>query len=367
MQRFRKNSVVTLLTALAFLAAGCGSNGSGSSASPSGSPSAAPASSAPAASPSAQASAAAKSSHEGLTVTLGIQPGPGPYSLARKKGWFEEEYAKVGVKVEWAEFQSGPPMTEAIAANRLDFAGLGNLPVVTAQAADIGFTEISQIIDGKTNVAIIVPKGSKITKIEELKGKKVAVAKGSNAFNFLYLGLDKAGLKPTDLEIIQLQPNEAQPAFETGGVDAWATWDPYITTNVISGKGTVLTDGQTLGVLSPSFLIARTKLAQEHPDLVTAFLKVYEQARVWEGTHLEEANKLYAEQFQVNAAVIQELRKRAQPINLPISKEVIEQQQKTADFQFDQKTIRKKIDVSKVVDNTFIEQAIKDAAKEPKS
>lgn len=354
-----KISGIAAAFGLALLAAGCGE------AKETGAAGASPAASAPAAAVSASPQATAKN-YNGLTLTLGIQPGPGPYSLAREKGWFEEEFSKSGVKVEWAEFQSGPPMTEAIAANRLDFAGLGNLPVVTAQAADIGFVEISQIIDGKTNVAIIVPKGSKVTKIEELKGKKVAVAKGSNAFNFLYLGLNKAGLKPTDVEVIQLQPNEAQPAFEAGNVDAWATWDPYITTNVLTGKGTVLTDGQTLGVLSPSFLIARSKLATEHPELVTRFLKVYEQARVWEGTHLDEANKLYASKFQVNEAVIKSLRERSSPINLPISKEVIEQQQKTADFQFDQKTIRKKIDASTVVDNKFIEQAIKDAAKEPK-
>lgn len=364
MKLFKKSKTWMVLTALTLLVAGCGSNGASSSDSANTTATAKAEASTPAAS-AAPSSAAAKD-YDGLTLTIGIQPGPGSYALARSKGWFEEEFGKVGVKVKWAEFQSGPPMTEAIAAGRLDFAGLGNLPVITAQAADIGFTEIANIIDGKNNVAIIVPKDSTITKIEDLKGKKVAVAKGSNAFNFLYRGLDKAGLKASDLEIIQLQPNEAQPAFETGGVDAWATWDPYITTNVLSGKAKVLTDGEALGVLSPSFLIARTKLAEEHPELITTFLKVYEQARVWENAHLDEAIKTYAEQFQVDAAVIKALRDRVTPINLPISDEVIASQQATADFQLKEKTIRKQIDVSKVVDNQFIEQAIKDAAADPK-
>ncbi|AIQ60102.1 aliphatic sulfonate ABC transporter substrate-binding protein [Paenibacillus borealis] len=359
MNLFKKSTTWMLLTALTFLIAGCGNNGATAA------DTAANSTAAPAAAASADPSPAVKD-YGGLTLTIGIQPGPGSYALARSKGWFEEEFDKVGVKVEWAEFQSGPPMTEAIAAGRLDFAGLGNLPVVTAQAADIGFTEIANIIDGKNNVAIIVPKDSPITTIEQLKGKKVAVAKGSNAFNFLYRGLDKAGLKPSDLEIIQLQPNEAQPAFETGGVDAWATWDPYITTNLLTGKAQVLTDGEALGVLSPSFLIARTKLAEEHPELITTFLKVYEQARVWEEQHLEDAIKTYVEQFSVDAGIIQALRDRVTPINVPISDEVIAQQQETADFQLEQKTIRKQIDVSKVVDNQFIEQALKDAAAEPK-
>ncbi|MDQ0087646.1 sulfonate transport system substrate-binding protein [Paenibacillus anaericanus] len=363
MKRFGKGRTLILLIALTFLIAGCGNSGTNSS-SGSNSPTAAPAdTSTETAAPS---TSEATKHYEGVTLTLGIQPAPGPYALARSKGWFEEEFGKVGVKVEFAEFQTGPPMTEAIAANRLDFAGLGNLPVVTAQAADIKFTEISNIIEGKNNVAIIVPKGSKITKAEELKGKKIAVAKGSNAYNFLYRGLDKVGLKPTDVEVIQLQPNEAQPAFETGAVDAWATWDPYITTNVLTGKATILTDGETLGVLSPSFLIVRTKLAQDFPELVTTFLKVYEQARVWESQHEDEANKLYAEQFQIDETVLKALRERNAAVNLPISPEVIEQQQQTADFQFEQQTIRKKIDTSTIVDNQFIEQAIKDAAQEPR-
>lgn len=364
MKVFRTSSALLILSVVTFLATGCGSNNQNSSA----------ATNTPSVAPTEVVSESATSApspttknYDGLTVTLGIQPGPGPFALGRSKGWFDEEFGKLGVKVEWAEFQSGPPMTEAIAANRLDFAGLGNLPVVAAQAADIKFTEISKIIDGKNNVAIIVPKDSKITKIEDLKGKKVAVAKGSNAYNFLYRGLDIAGLKPTDLEIIQLQPNEAQPAFETGAVDAWATWDPYITTNVLTGKGTVLTDGEALGVLSPSFLIVRTKLAEEYPELVTIFLKVYEQSRVWESQHEDEANKVYAEQYQVDATLLKAMRERNTAVNLPIDSEVIEQQQQTADFQLQQKNIRKQIDTSKVVDNQFIEQAIKDAAKEPKS
>ncbi|MBW4079902.1 aliphatic sulfonate ABC transporter substrate-binding protein [Paenibacillus sp. S150] len=362
MKFFKKSSTWIILTALTLLVAGCGNNGANvaDSASPTAAPAEAPAAAESAAPPESK-------DYGGLTVTLGIQPGPGSYSLARSKGWFEEEFGKVGVKVEWAEFQSGPPMTEAIAAGRLDFAGLGNLPVVTAQAADIGFTEIATIIDGKKNVAIIVPKDSPINTIEELKGKKVAVAKGSNAFNFLYRGLDKAGLKPSDLEIIQLQPNEAQPAFETGGVDAWATWDPSITTNILTGKARILTDGEALDVLSPSFLIARTKLAEEYPELITKFLKVYQQAHVWEEQHQDEAVKLYAEQFQLDESIIRALRERVTPVHLPVSDEIIAQQQETANFQFEQKTIRKQIDVSEVVDNQFIEQAIKEAASEPKS
>lgn len=205
-----------------------------------------------------------ETSYEGLTVNIGVQGSGGLFGKAREEKWFEQEFEKLGVKVAWAEFQSGPPMTEAMASNRLDFAGLGNMPVVAAQAAGIPFKIISEALDGKNNVAIIVKKNSSIKSITDLKGKKVAVAKGSNAFNFLYRGLETGGLKGTDIEAIQLQPDEAQAAFETGGVDAWATWDPYITLNTLTDKGTVLADGGQLGVLSPSFYIVRQEFADKY-------------------------------------------------------------------------------------------------------
>ncbi|MFE9274847.1 aliphatic sulfonate ABC transporter substrate-binding protein [Paenibacillus glucanolyticus] len=294
-----------------------------------------------------------------LIVRLGVQGSGGLFGKAREEGWFEEEFGKLGVKVEWAEFQSGPPMTEAMASNRLDFAGLGNMPIIAAQAADIPFKVISQSLHGQKNVAIIVPPDSTAQSLSDLKGKKVAVTKGSNAFNFLYRGLADAGVKVSDIEIIQLQPDEAQPAFESGGVEAWATWDPYITLNTLTGKGKVLADGEQLGVLSPSFNIVRKDFAEQYPDLVTLYLKVLNQTLAWEKENEAEALKRYADERGVPQEVIQGTFDRSRSINIPVTDEIIAEQQKTADFQFEQKTIRKKIQVKEVFDNQYIEAASK--------
>lgn len=272
-----------------------------------------------------------------LTVRLGVQGSGGLFGKAREERWFEEEFGKLGVKVEWAEFQSGPPMTEAMASNRLDFAGLGNMPIIAAQAADIPFKVISQSLHGQKNVAIIVPPDSPAQTLSDLKGKKVAVTKGSNAFNFLYRGLADQGLKVSDIEIIQLQPDEAQPAFESGGVDAWATWDPYITLNTLTGKGKVLADGEQLGVLSPSFNIVRKDFADQYPDLVTLYLTVLNKTLAWEKENEAEAIKRYADERGIPQEVIQGTFDRSRSINIPVTDDIIAEQQKTADFQFEQK------------------------------
>lgn len=300
-----------------------------------------------------------KTPYEDVTVKIGVQGKGGLFGKAQEQKWFEEAFGEVGAKVEWVEFQSGPPMVEAMASNHLDFAGMGNMPPISAQAAGIDFKIISQVLDGKNNVAIIVPTDSPIQTIADLKGKKVAVTKGSNAYNFLYQVVVKAGLAKSDIQEIQLQPDETQPSFESGKVDAWAVWDPYITLNTLSGKGRVLADGESEGVLSPSFQLVRSDFAREYPELVTLYLKTFEQARQWEATNQEEAFQRYADERNIPIELVQGMQSRAAMINIPVSDDIIASQQNTADFQFELGTIRKQINVADVFDNQYIEEALK--------
>lgn len=305
-----------------------------------------------------------KGKNENLTVNIGIQQSLGPLLIAKEKGWFEEEFAKVGVKVNWTVFQSGPPHFEAMAANRLDFGAVGNSPVVAGQAANIEFKEIANVSDGLKGNAILVPGNSPIQTLKDLKGKKIAVAKGSSGFNVLYRALEKAGLKPNDVKIIQLQPDEAQPAFETGAVDAWSIWEPFVSLQTLKKNARVLADGKSLNVYSPGFLIARTEFTKEHPDLVVRFLKVFEKAHLFEKENRNEAIQLYSNAKKIDKDVISKVLENNESLNLPISEGIIKAQQDTANFQYSLKAISKKIDTSKVVDNSYIKQALQELKEE---
>ncbi|MCP8967216.1 aliphatic sulfonate ABC transporter substrate-binding protein [Ectobacillus ponti] len=303
---------------------------------------------------------------EKVTINIGIQQSLGPLLIAKEKGWFEEEFRKTGQEVKWTVFQSGPPHFEALAANRLDFGAVGNSPVIAGQAAGIPFTEIALSGDGLKGNAILVKSGSPIQNLADLKGKKIAVAKGSSGFNLLYRALDQAGLKPEDVKIIQLQPDEAQPAFESGAVDAWSIWEPFISLQTITNGARVLEDGQSLHVYSPGFVIARTAFVKKHPELAVRFLKVYEKARLFEQEHREEVIDLYANAKKIDQAIIRRVLENNQSLNQPITKEIIRAQQDTADFQYSLKAITKQIDTSKVVDNSYIQQALKEVREEQK-
>jgi sulfonate transport system substrate-binding protein len=305
-------------------------------------------------------SSSANTKQKVKTINIGIQQSLGPLLLAKNKGWFEEEFEKIGVKVKWTEFQSGPPHFEGIASDRLDFGQVGNSPVISAQGADIPFLEISNASDGLKGNAIVVQKNSEINTIKDLKGKKVAVAKGSSGFNFLYRAIDEAGLKPNDLEIIQLQPDEAQPAFENGSVDAWAIWEPFISVQEIKNEARVLENGESLGIYSPGFTIVREKFAKENSDLVVHFLKVYEKARVWQNENFDETVEIFAKEKKIDPEIVKRVLENNPPLNIPITNEIIAEQQKTADFQYSLNVIKKKIDTGNVVNNSYIEKALKE-------
>ncbi|MCI1858196.1 MAG: aliphatic sulfonate ABC transporter substrate-binding protein [Sporolactobacillus sp.] len=292
-------------------------------------------------------------------VNIGIQQNVDPLLLAKEKGWFEAAYKQENAKVKWTEFQSGPPQIEAISAGHLDFSGVGNSPVISAQAANIPFTEIANTRTGGKSDALLVHKGSAIKRIKDLKGKKIAVAKGSSGFNLLYKTLEKAGLKDSDVQIIQLQPDEAQSAFNAKKVDAWAIWEPFVSFETIQHQAVVLTDEGRLDYLSPSFLLVRTQFAKDHPELVVTFLKVYEKARLWQNKHFDQSVAIYAKAKKLDKRVVARSLKNNPSINSPISNKIIRAQQQTADFQYGLKIIKQKIDTGKVVDNQYIKKALK--------
>lgn len=258
------------------------------------------------------------------------------------------------------EFQSGPPQFEGLAANQLDFSQVGNSPVIAGQAAGIDFKEIGLSQDGLKANGILVNKNSEIQKVEDLKGKKIAVAKGSSGFDFLYKVLDQAGLSAKDVQIIQLQPDEAISAFENGSVDAWSIWEPFLSLETIEKGAKLLVNGEATDLYSPGFTLVRTKFADEYPELVVQFLKVYDKAVKWQKDHQQEAITLYARLKQLDQKVVTQVLNNTEPLNEPISKKIINAQQHTADFQYQTKAIQRKIDVNQVVDNSFIEKMLKE-------
>jgi len=281
----------------------------------------------------------------------------GPLLIAKEKGFFEEEFGKYGASVEFQTLQSSSQFLEAIASNRLDFVRTGYIGTITGQAANIPFTSISEGSNGGGD-GIIVPKDSPIQSIEDLKGKKIGVSKGSSSWGLLLRALDSVGLSAADVEQVNLQPDEAQPAFQSGAIDAWVIWEPFRSTQITTQGATLIAEGKTIDVFTPAYNIVRNEFAKKYPELVVAYLNAYERALQWQNENLDEAITLLAELKSLDEATIRISLENNIATNLPISDEATASQQATADILFDLGELKEKLDVSQVIDNQYIEQAL---------
>ena len=151
----------------------------------------------------------------------------GTLVLLKSSGALEKRLAEQGVEVKWTEFPGGPQLLEGLNVGSVDFGVTGETPPVFAQAAGADLLYVAHEPPAPTGEAILVPKDSPIKSVAELKGKKVALNKGSNVHYLLVRALEEANLSITDITPVYLPPADARAAFERGSVDAWVIWDPF--------------------------------------------------------------------------------------------------------------------------------------------
>src|SRR6478609_1260337 len=167
-----------------------------------------------------------KQDKQDKTVRIGFQK-YGKLVLLKSKGTLEDKLKAAGYQVVWTEFPSGPPLLEALNVGAIDFGNTGEAPPIFAQAAGAPIQYVAYEPPAPKGEAILVPKDSKLNSVADLKGKKVALNKGSNVHYLLVKALEKAGVQYTDITPVFLKPSDARAAFEHGDVDAWAIWDPF--------------------------------------------------------------------------------------------------------------------------------------------
>ena len=175
----RTNRVLALAAAASLAVLTACSSSSSSSAAGSG----ATASSSGTSSPS-------QASVSGVTLHIGDQAGTGAQALLTAAGLI----GKLPFKVSWSDFTSGPPMLQAMGAGSVDIGGVGNAPPVFAAAGGSKIAIVGAYQANPLGSALLVPKGSPITSVAQLKGKRIAVAQGSSADYHLLTVLTKAGL-----------------------------------------------------------------------------------------------------------------------------------------------------------------------------
>ncbi len=158
----------------------------------------------------------------GLTLQVGDQKG-GTESLLRAAGALDN----LPYKIAFSTFTSGPPQIEAATAGKIDFAITGNTPPIFGAASNAKVKVVSAYDGSGRGDKILVHTDSPIRAVTDLRGKRIAVGKGSSAHGNVLAQLQRSGLSPSDVTLVFLQPADALGAFTQRQVDAWAIWDPY--------------------------------------------------------------------------------------------------------------------------------------------
>lgn len=281
------------------------------------------------------------------TLRIGFQKGSIPLVLAKEHSLLEKRFANTQIK--WIEFPAGPQMLEALNIGSLDIASTGDIPPIFAQVAGADLVYVGAEPAKPQAEVILVRKDSPLQNVGELKGRKVALQKGSSAHNLVLRSLLKAGLSFKDIQPIYLSPADARAAFENGSVDAWAIWDPYYSIALVEGHSRLLADGTGLGLSGPVYT-ARRGFAEQHPAFVQQVLDELTGADELTRSQREQSIQILTRSMGLPAEVIGlYIDHRPVSPSLPITPEIIQAQQVTADLFFDNRLLPKKVDIQKAV------------------
>jgi sulfonate transport system substrate-binding protein len=228
-------------------------------------------------------------------VRIGFQKSSSLLIILKSKGTLEKALAPLGVKVQWTEFTSGLPLLEGLNVGSIDIsADVAEAVPLFAQAAGARFSYLVQESPAPQAQAILVPRDSPIKTVAELKGKKVAVAKASGSHYLLLESLAKAGLRWKDVDPAYLQPADGRAALERGAVDAWVTWEPFVSA-VQKGTGArILADGRYADVSYRRFYLVATPYAERRPDVLAAVVGELRRIGQWVKQNPQQAAELHA-------------------------------------------------------------------------
>jgi len=278
-------------------------------------------------------------------LRIGFQKSASLLVLQKAQGTLEKRLAPQGVAVKWVEFPAGPQLLEGLNVGAVDIGYVGEAPPIFAQAAGARFVYVGNDPAAPATEALVVPKGSPMKSVAELKGKRIALNKGSNVHYLLVRLLERNGLKYSDVTPVFLPPADARAAFEKGAVDAWVIWDPFLAAAEHQLGARQLADGTGL-VNSFSFYLAQSDYAQANPQVIRTLFTNTDEAARYVQADVPRAAALIAPLQGLDVAVVETSLKRYRYGVAPLTPAVTAEQQKIADTFFDLKLIPKAVRIA---------------------
>jgi sulfonate transport system substrate-binding protein len=289
---------------------------------------------------------AAVTAHAEQAVSIGYQRSSTLWILLKENGQLEARLKPLGFTVNWHEFSSG--LLSALNAGAVDLhADVADAFALFTQAADAPLTYYAREAASPSAQAIIVGKDSPIKSVADLKGKTVAVSKGSGSNFLLISALKQAGLTLNDITPRYLEAPDGVAAFASGKVDAWAIWDPFLATQQREHQVRVIADG-TQGLADYNrFYLANTSFANAHPEVLKVVVDTLRESGQWVKAHPQEAAKILGPVWgNIPAETVELANSRRSYDIIPVKLDELAEQQRIADTYYAAKLIPKPLKIS---------------------
>lgn len=284
---------------------------------------------------------------EEKVIRIGYQK-YGTLVLLKGKGLLEKSLKPLGYSVRWSEFPSGPPLLEALNAGAIDFGSAGEAPPIFAQAASGNLVYVAAEPPAPLGEAILVPADSPIKTLADLRGRTVALNKGSNVHYLLVRALEKAGVPYEAIKPAFLSPADAGAAFARGAVDAWVIWDPFLASGERATGARTLATGEGLAP-NRQFYLSSRGFADANRPVLNAVIAAIGEIDVWAKDNTDAVAAELAPAVGIPAPVLAVALRRQSYGVAPLDAAAIADQQRVADSFHALKLLPKPITVSDAV------------------
>ncbi|ETF02607.1 ABC transporter substrate-binding protein [Advenella kashmirensis W13003] len=281
------------------------------------------------------------------TFRVGWQKGSN-IALLRARGNLDARLKKEGINVRWIEFTAGPQMLEGLNVGSIDFACVGETPPIFAQAAGADLVYVASEPPAPKAEKILVQKDSTLKSFKELKGKRVALNRGSNVHYLLLKVLEREGLAYSDIEVKYLPPADARAAFESGSIDAWVIWDPFAQAAIEQIGARVLVAGHD-EVHNYNFYLSTGAYAKARPDVLKWTIEQVDITNKWTLAHFDEAADILSPQIGLSREITRHALENYAYGVAYITDAVARNQQNIADAFSSQKLIPRPLEIKNVI------------------
>lgn len=254
----------------------------------------------------------------------------GNLGILKARQSLELAFADLGVSVLWSEFPAGPQLLHALACREIDFGTTGEAPPVFAQAGNSDLLYVAWEPPAPLSVAMVVPRDSDIRSTADLRGRRIALNKGSNVHWLLVQILEDAGLTLEDVKVVYTPPKYPLTASDYLAVDAWMMWDPLLSDAELRGELRVVASGEGR-VSNHQFYLARREYATRHRDVIALLLEELKQTGRFIDSQRAEAARLLSAELGIDPHSLEQALARHSHRPRPMDLPTIRAQQQIAD------------------------------------